>query len=114
MAIDRNIFNGTMKGLVGSNELLVSTRLRNAAWTGFTSSPTSSTVTAFVNEPGTIPVLGCGDVITLACGNSGAAYSAMEARFQPGSVVVLPVVVFGGSRGIVAGFVTVQIIDFQG
>ena len=113
MAIDRNVFNGKMKGLVGANEIIVSTRLSNAAWTGFFFSATNATVTAFVNDPVNIPALHCGDLITLGSGNSGSAYAAMEAKWPAGSVIVLPIASFDGGRGAVAGFAVVQVITIQ-
>jgi hypothetical protein len=114
LAVNQDVFTGRVKGLLPSGEIIISTKLMNGAFSGFFASASAANVTAFANDPATIPMLRCGDVITLAKGGYSTAYSALEAEWAPGSVVVLPVAAFAGSQGKVTGFVTVEVIEIEG
>ena len=106
LAIDARVFDGTMKGLVGPSDIMLSTRLANVAWTGFLDNVSAATVKAYIADPSRIPSLGLADVITLTHAVYALDFRLLAKKWPSGSVVVLPVV---RADATVAGFATVTV-----
>ena len=115
VAVNEDVLTGTVKGFLPPDEVLLSTKLSSAAFTGFFRSASASTVAGYVSEPADIPSLQTGDVINLGRGHAGRAYAAIGAKWPAGSVIVVPVVAFeaGGRLGTVHGFATLRIDKVQ-
>ena len=113
LAIDGRVFDGSAKGLVGADGIILSTKLSNSAWTSFFFPASGTTVRAFANDPTTIPSLDGGDTIVLARSNYTADYQAVAGQWPPGSMVVLAVVTSLGDVGTVSGFATVRVQAIQ-
>ena len=60
IAINEDIFNGTVKGFLPPDEVLLSTKLSSVAFTGFFRSASASAVAGYVSEPADIPSLQTG------------------------------------------------------
>jgi len=111
IAINRNVFNGTLKGFLAPDEFILDQKLSNLAFTGFFGSASGSAVTGYVYDPASMPSLRVGDVINLATGTAASAYDAMRTQLPAGSVVVAPVVAVdaGTQQGVVCGFATLRV-----
>ena len=111
IAINRNVFNGMLKGFLPPDEVILGQKLANMTFTGFFGSASGSAVTGYVYDPASMPSLNVGDVINLATGTSASAYDAMRTQLPAGSMIVVPVVTLdGGSQeGVVCGFATLRV-----
>ena len=111
VAIDRNVFNGTVKGFLAPDELILNTKLSDLAFTGFFGSASASAVAGYVYDPASIPSLQLGDVVNLASSTAASVYDAMGTKWPTGSVIVAAVVAFdaGAQQGTVCGFATLRI-----
>ena len=111
IAINRNVCNGTLKGFLAPDEVILDQKLSNLAFTGFFGSASGSAVTGYVYDPASMPSLKVGDVINLATGTAASAYDAMRTQLPAGSVVVAPVVAVdaGTQQGVVCGFATLRV-----
>src|SRR5262245_28766356 len=90
LAIDKDVFTGAVRGLLGSNEVILSTALMNFAWTTFFDPNVSAAaVKSLVENPAAIPSLKCGDVINLEvanASNSADKTNASAAKTKLGKV----------------------------
>ena len=111
IAINRNVFNGTVKGFLAPDELILNTKLTDLAFTGFFGSASASAVAGYVYDPSGMPSLQLGDVINLAPRTAASVYDAMAVSYPAGSVIVVPVVSFDASlqQGTVCGFATLRV-----
>ena len=111
IAINEDVFNGTVKGFLAPDEVLLSTKLSSAAFTGFFRSASASAVAGYMSDPADIPSLQTGDVIKLGRLRAGRTYAAIGAKWPAGSVIVAPVVAFEAHArlGTVRGFATLRI-----
>ena len=115
MVIDRRVFEGSAKGLLGGDHLVLATRLSNSAWTSFFDRLTPRAILGYVSDPSQIPPVAVGDGVNLTLASWGAAYNAMENTFPAGSTLVFPVVTVDGKRtGTVNGFATVELQRIRG
>jgi hypothetical protein len=115
LAIAVGVFTGQRKGLIAPDEIILSTRLRNAAWTTFYRQLSAPGVTDYISGPETIPTVHVGDVINVTAGGSALGYRALATALSAGSMVVAPVVTFGARRtATVVGFATLQITTIKG
>ena len=110
-AINKDVFNGTVKGFLPPDEVLLSTKLSSVAFTGFFRSASASAVAGYMSDPADIPSLQTGDVIKLGRLRAGRTYAAIGAKWPAGSVIVAPVVAFEAHArlGTVRGFATLRI-----
>ena len=115
IAINEDVFNGTVKGFLAPDEVLLSTKLSSAAFTGFFRSASGSAVAGYVSDPADMPSLQTGDVINLGRRQARRAYAAIGAKWPAGSVIVAPVVAFEArdQLGTVSGFATLRIEKVQ-
>ena len=111
IAINKDVFNGTVKGFLAPDEVILNTKLSSMAFSGFFGSASASAVAGYVYDPASIPGLQLGDVINLAASTAASTYDAMAAQWPAGSVIVAAVVAFdaGSQQGTVCGFATVRI-----
>jgi len=112
VAVNRDVFNGKAKGFLPPDDLYLSTKnLTDMAWTGFFGGTSASAVKNFEDNQGTIPQLKVGDVINITSANMTVDYHGMKADYPPGSLLLLPVVIFdaGITRGTVVGFTTLRV-----
>ena len=111
IAINRDVFNGTIKGFLAPDEVILNTKLSDLAFTGFFGSASASAVAGYVYDPSGMPSLQLGDVINLAPGTAASVYDAMAVSWPAGSVIVAPVVSFdaGIQQGTVCGFATLRV-----
>jgi Flp pilus assembly protein TadG len=111
VAINRDVFTGKTKGFTPPDDIVVSIKLGNMAWTGFLGSSNASVVAGYISNPDTIPTLKLGDTISLAGGNQGGNFQAMHDNFQNGDILIAPVVSFdaGVTNGVVYGFASMSI-----
>ncbi len=117
IAIDKNVFTGKTKGFTAPDDILASYKLGNVAFTGFFGGSNASNVATYFANPGSIPQLNVGDVISLAGGAQGGNFNEMESDYKAGDVITVPVCSFdpGTTYGTVTGFaaVRVDLIDGQ-
>ena len=111
IAINKDVFNGTVKGFLAPDEVILNAKLSSMAFTGFFGSASASAVTGYVYDPASIPSLQLGDVVNVASSTAASTYDSMAAQWPAGSVVVAAVVAFdpGSQQGTVCGFATVRI-----
>ena len=111
IAINKDVFNGTVKGFLAPDELILNTKLSDAAFTGFFGSASASAMAGYVYDPASIPSLQLGDVVNLASSTAASVYDAMGTKWPAGSVIVAAVVAFdaGAQQGTVCGFATVRV-----
>jgi len=115
LAIAVGVFTGEKKGLLAPDQIFLSTRLRNAAWTTFHRRPSAVDVADYMSSPATIPTVQVGDVINVTAPGSAMGYGALATALSAGSDLVVPVVTFG-RRGTatVVGFATLQTTAIKG
>ena len=80
IAINEDIFNGTVKGFLPPDEVLLSTKLSSVAFSGFFRSASASAVAGYVSDPADIPSLQTGNVIKLGRLRAGRVYTAIGAK----------------------------------
>ena len=111
IAINKDVFNGAVKGFLAPDQLILDPRLSDMAFTGFSGSASASAVAGYVYDPASVPVLLLGDVINVSGRTAASTYDAMAAMWPAGSVIVVPVVAFdaGTQQATVCGVATLRI-----
>ncbi len=116
MVVAASLFQGSPKSLSTPVPFTMSPGGSNAAWTGFFSGDSASTIQGYIANPSTVPTIKRSDVLGTTNGIVAAAYHEAKQDYPPGSLFTVPVVTFdsGVAFGRVLGFATfsvVQIID---
>ncbi len=95
VVIDRSLLANVAPSLDHPVAVSVSPGGTAAAWTSFNISNTNANdVRGYINDPGSIPIVGGGDTAYATNGTVASAYQAAKDAKPPGTILVIPVAQF--------------------